>query len=195
MDETKAALMIYGDLENKWVVTELSPVLGVFELKTKGPGRPALCPGVPRRVSISGGPQDARKGLGAMSPDYFKRLNRDSDTLSLPSPSFLRVLDYSASFMWQSFNSERAGSHISRVKHASARVCSRIHLINLSLGRSITHRCTRPTPCASCRSGARRGTFGPRGGGNNQIEPIFAFFSDACINASNFLEVEVGLMA
>ena len=35
MDETKAALMIYGDLEIKWVVTELSPVLGVFELKTK----------------------------------------------------------------------------------------------------------------------------------------------------------------
>ncbi len=35
---------------------------------------------------------------------------------SKPIPSFLHVLDYVISFMWQSCNSERTGSHINRVK-------------------------------------------------------------------------------
>ena len=38
------------------------------------------------------------------------------DVCSKPIPAFLHVLDYVISFMWQSCNSERAGSHINRVK-------------------------------------------------------------------------------
>ena len=34
----------------------------------------------------------------------------------MPIPTFLHVLDYAISFMWQSGNSESAGSHINRMK-------------------------------------------------------------------------------
>ena len=34
----------------------------------------------------------------------------------MPIPSYLHVLDCAVSFIWQSCNSERAGSHINRVK-------------------------------------------------------------------------------
>ena len=38
------------------------------------------------------------------------------DVCSKPIPALLHVLDYVISFMWQSCNSERTGSHINRVK-------------------------------------------------------------------------------
>jgi len=45
----------------------------------------------------------------------FKRLF-SGEVCSKPIPLYLRVLDYVISFMWQSCNSERAGSHINQVK-------------------------------------------------------------------------------
>ena len=68
MDETKATLMTYGDLEIVWVVTNMIPELGVFELK-----REALAV----RLFVLEH-QDVLSflvdSLGAMPPDYFPAL-------------------------------------------------------------------------------------------------------------------------
>ena len=58
------------------------------------------------------GPRESEKGLLT----FFERLNRGSSALSVPIPSYLHVLGYVATFMWQSCNSERSGSHINRLK-------------------------------------------------------------------------------
>jgi hypothetical protein len=51
-------------------------------------------------------------GEGSIFVELFSR----SDVCSQPIPLFLHVADYMISFMWQSCNAERAGSHMNRTK-------------------------------------------------------------------------------
>jgi len=60
-------------------------------------------------------PKQPEKGRRLCLFTIYVRLY-SGDVCSKPIPSFLHVLDYVISFMWQSCNSERAGSHINRVK-------------------------------------------------------------------------------
>jgi hypothetical protein len=60
-------------------------------------------------------PKKPEKGRRLCLLTIFERLYTGG-VCSKPIPSFLHVLDYAVSFMWQSFNSERAGSHINRVR-------------------------------------------------------------------------------
>ena len=61
-------------------------------------------------------PKKPEKDWGLCLLTIFQRLNRDSNAPSMSIPSYLNVSEYAVSFMWQSCNSERAGSHINRVK-------------------------------------------------------------------------------
>ena len=60
-------------------------------------------------------PKKPEKGRRLCLFTIYERLY-SGDVCSKPIPSFLHVLDYVISFMWQSCNSERTGSHINRVK-------------------------------------------------------------------------------
>ena len=51
-----------------------------------------------------------------MPPKYLRVLESGWHTLLQPLPPCLHDLDYAAFIMWQSFNSERAGAHINRVR-------------------------------------------------------------------------------
>ena len=49
----------------------------------------------------------------------YERWDRAGNVRSTPIPPYLHVFDYIISFMWQSCNSERAGSDINHVHRAA----------------------------------------------------------------------------
>ena len=116
MYETKATLMTHGDLEIEWVVTELFPGFGVFELKREALAVRLFVLEHQDEFRFLVDPIKPKKSWGLCLLTISERLNRDSSALAMPIPSYLHVPDYAASFMWQSCNSERAGSQINRVK-------------------------------------------------------------------------------
>ena len=69
-------------------------------------------------------PSKLEKGRRLCLFTIYERLY-SGDVCSKPIPPFLHVLDYVISFTRQSCNSERAGSHINRVK-----TLERIGLLN-----------------------------------------------------------------
>ena len=64
-------------------------------------------------------PADASKGqiLGLTGPGtIFDTLFKRSDVCSKPTPAVLHMTDYMIAFTWQSYNGERAASHINIAK-------------------------------------------------------------------------------
>ena len=61
-------------------------------------------------------PKKLEKGRELCLLTIDVRLNRGSAVCSIPIKPCLHVLEYAASFMWQSCNSKRAGSHINSGK-------------------------------------------------------------------------------
>ena len=108
--------MAHGDLEIEWAATNLFPELEVFELKREALAVRLFVLEHQNEFRFLVDLKKPEKGWGLCLLTIFQSLNRDSKAFSMPIPSYLHVFDYAVSFMWQSCNSDLAGSHINRVQ-------------------------------------------------------------------------------
>ena len=93
-----------------------NPELDSFELKSEALAARMFVFEHQDEFRVLVDPKKPEKGRRLCIATIFERLFSDEGACSKPIPTFLHVLDYVISFMWQSCNSERAGSHINRVK-------------------------------------------------------------------------------
>ena len=130
---------------SSWIVGELFPELDGFELKSEALAARMFVFEHQDEFRVLVDPKQPEKGRRLCLFTIYERLY-SGDVCSKPIPSFLHVLDYVISSMWQSCNSERAGPHINRVKT--------LERIGPFSGTPSIHLCLVPLTMHRCKSSA-----------------------------------------
>ena len=113
--QCQAHRSMVANKEADWIVENLFPELDSFELKSEALAARMFVFEHQDEFRVLVDPKQPEEGRRLCLFTIYVRLY-SGDVCSKPIPSFLHVLGYVISFMWQSCNSERAGSHINRVK-------------------------------------------------------------------------------
>ena len=114
-EQTTGLLLALGNAEAEWIVGALFPELDGFELKSEALAARMFVFEHQDEFRVLVDPKKPEEGRRLCLFTIYERLY-SRDVCNKPIPSFLHVPEYVISFMWQSCNSERAGSHINRVK-------------------------------------------------------------------------------
>ena len=113
--QTVDLLLPHGNEEADWVIENLFPELDSFAFKSEALAARMFVFEHQDEFRVLKDPKKPQNGRYMCLTTIFERLF-SGDVCSKPIPLYLHVLDYVISFMWQSCNSERAGSHINQVK-------------------------------------------------------------------------------
>jgi hypothetical protein len=114
-EQSAGLLLGHGNEEADWVIDNLFPELSSFEFKAEALAARMFVFEKQDEFQVLIDPDKPEKGRRLCLISIYNRLH-SGDVCTKPIPAYLHVLDYVTSFMWQSCNSERAGSHINRVK-------------------------------------------------------------------------------
>ena len=115
----QAQLQSWSNEDIDWVVKEKFPELDVTMLKNQALAARMFVKANKERFMQLVDNSDPSKGKVLVltgEGSIFEELFSRSDVCTQPIPLFLHVADYMISFMWQSCNAERAGSHMNRTK-------------------------------------------------------------------------------
>ena len=112
-------LQSWSNEDIEWVAKEKFPELDVSVLKNQAFTARMFVKANKERFMQLVDNNDPSKGKALIltgEGSIFEELFSRSDVCTQPIPLFLHVADYMISFMWQSCNAERAGSHMNRTK-------------------------------------------------------------------------------
>ena len=112
-------LQSWSNEDIEWIAKEKFPELDVSVLKNQAFTARMFVKANKERFMQLVDNNDPSKGKALIltgEGSIFEELFSRSDVCTQPIPLFLHVADYMISFMWQSCNAERAGSHMNRTK-------------------------------------------------------------------------------